>query len=204
MKNILTANWTDALVLYVQVSISLTLSSTHLLVWFRIHTHTYEEITIPLSFYNIRITLCLTLSYSESWDSPKGTWPWGGLLPQGAIAARVVLVATAKSTNNLPPWDKVLWREAASRNGWNRNHSGESGQHVLHTETGVLVAKLVLCRKRGGRGLSKYWGTWMLDTITRISICQAKATNTSGELWQSFSSALQRMIKVQLIFQVRK
>ncbi len=180
VKNILTANWTNALILCLSVSISLTLSSAHLMVWFRLHTS--EKITIPLSFYSIRIILCFTLSCSESWDSPQGTWPWGGLLPQGAVAARVVLVATAKSTNKLP----LLWRETASRNGWNRNHSGEGGQHVLHAETGVLVAKLVLYRKRGGRWLIKCWGAGMLDAITRISICQTKATNTSGELWQSF------------------
>lgn len=149
-KTLVTGNLSNAFVLQtVTISIILTLSSAHRLVWCNTHS---TEITILLSFHNIQITLCFTLSCSESWASPKGTWPWGGLLPQGAIAARVILVATAKSTTNLPHWGQVLWREAAPRHRWNRDHSGEGGQHILHAETRILVAKLVLCRRRGGRG----------------------------------------------------
>lgn len=130
-----------------------------------------DLVTIPLC--NFQVTLCFTLSSSESWANPKGARPWGGLFPQSAVAAWVVLVAATKSTTHLPPWGQVLCRKAASRHGWNRDHSGQGGQHVLHAETGVLVAKLVLGRRSGGRGLSKDRGTG-LDTNQAYRVTKPK------------------------------
>lgn len=163
----MTSNWTDALVLKILLLFQYPSVSHCLLLTLS------EEITIPLSLCNFQVTLCFTLSSSESWANPEGARPWGGLFPQSAVAAWVVLVAATKSTTHLPPWGQVLCRKAASRHGWNRDHSGQGGQHVLHAETGVLVAKLVLGRRSGGRGLSKDRGTG-LDTNQAYRVTKPK------------------------------
>lgn len=93
---------------------------------------------------------CFTLSSGERRASYETAGPRGGLLPQGAITAGVILVATAKPTADLPSRGELLRREAASRNGRNRDHSGESGQHVFHAEAGLLAAKLALSRTEEG------------------------------------------------------
>lgn len=87
--------------------------------------------------------LCFTLSCCQRRGWPQGACPRWGLFPQGTVATGVILVAD-KSTPHLPPWCQVLSRQTAPRHGGAGDPPRQSGQHVFHAVTGVLIAKLVL------------------------------------------------------------